>query len=209
MPGAGPASLGRPTTRWTGAPVRPGAGPRGLDLRLTGWKQSPLWGCCQPYISGGGEDLVWATPFAVPVSFLAFLVLCIPPSPTRMEVPGPQPPSQPRLRACLRPGPGWMSRAVQQLREKFGVLSAWHLLSDLGQEGLEPSLASVSPAVSGEGADESIRWHSPHPAPGLDTPRAEIPTPGEAAVPSLPGGCCYPDSARVSQAHLGTQSSAG
>lgn len=85
-----------------------------------------------------------------------------------------------------------MSWAVQRLREKFGVLSAWHLLGDLGQEGLEPSLASVSSAVSGEGADDSIRWCSPHPTSRLDTPRAEIPTPGKAAVPFPSGRLLLP-----------------
>ena len=182
---AGPAPLGRLTTRWAGAPVRAPAW--ALDLREAEPTLEVL--PALHFRRRGGFGL--GTPFAAPDSFLAFLVLFITP-PTKMEVPGPQPPSQPGLGTCLRPGPGRMSWAVQRLREKFGVLSAWHLLGDLGQEGLEPSVASVSPAVSGEGADESIRWRSPHPTSRLDTPRAEIPTPGEAAVPFPSGRLLWP-----------------
>lgn len=62
LPRAGPAPLGGLTTRWAGAPVRAGSSAQAwaLDLRITRWKPSPPWGCCQLYISGGGEDLVWA-----------------------------------------------------------------------------------------------------------------------------------------------------
>lgn len=72
LPRAGPAPLGRLTTRWAGAPVRAGSSAQAwaLDLRLTRWKPSPPWGCCQLYISGGGEDLVWAHLLQCRVPFL-------------------------------------------------------------------------------------------------------------------------------------------